>query len=194
MNALTINTKKTKFMTFGTRAKIKKVKNAKLLVGDSLIQKVPNYKYLGFTLDPVLSFASHISTLLNVLSKMRRFLTEHAAIHIYDPMLLPYFDYADIVYDRARQFDLDKLQRAQNKCLKTCMLANVRTDTDHIHAYTKVAKLSNRRKAHLRNFMFLRKKAPYLLNQLFAMLLGEILMKNRSIFNHRYLLLYFFEG
>ena len=170
MNALTINTKKTKFMTFGTRAKIKKVQNARLLVGDSLIQKVPNYKYLGFTLDPVLSFASHISTLLNVvahkafvLSEMRRYLTERAAIRIYKAMLLPYFDYADIVYDRARQFDLDKLQRAQNKCLKTCMLANVRTDTDHIHTYTKVAKLSNRRKAHLRNFMFLRKKAPYLL-------------------------------
>ena len=57
-------------------------------------------------------------------SKIRRFITEHSAIRIYKSMLLPYFDYGDIVYDKARQIDLDKLQRAQNKCLKICMLAN----------------------------------------------------------------------
>ena len=70
-------------------------------------------------------------------------------------MLLPYFDYADIVYDRANQRDLDKLQRAQNKCLKICLLANKKTDTDLVHTVTKSAKLEFRRKVHIRNFMYL---------------------------------------
>ena len=164
MNALTINAQKTKFMIFGTKSRIKKAKNTKLCINGSQIQQVPSYKYLGFTLDPVLSFSNHMTSLLNtvthktyILGKIRRFITEYAAIRIYKAMLLPYFDYADIVYDRARQGDLDKLQRVQNKGLKICMSANIRTDTNYVHSQTKVPKLHNRRKVHLRNFMFQRK-------------------------------------
>ena len=171
MNALTINIKKTKLMVFGSRSKVKRATNVTLLVNGTHVQRVPNFKYLGFTLDPVLSFSSHIATLLNniahkayVLCKVRRFISEYAAVKIYKAMLLPYFDYADIIYDRARQGDLDKLQRAQNKCLKICMMADVRTDTDLIHAHTKVPKLENRRKVHLRNYMFQRKKSEHLLD------------------------------
>ena len=90
--------------------------------------------------------------------RIRKFITEYSAIRIYKSMILPYYDYADIVYDKARQIDLDKLQRAQIKCLKICMLANIRTDTDLIHSYVKIPKLTNRRKVHLRNFMFQEKE------------------------------------
>ena len=160
-NELTINSQKTKFMVFGSRAKIKKAKNVKLTIKNTQIQQVPSFKYLGFTLDPVLSFTNHISSLLSVIShkaymlgKIRRFISEHAAVRIYKAMLLPYFDYADIVYDKANRKDTDKLQRAQNKCLKTCTLSNRKTNTDYIHERTKVPKLENRRKVHLRNYMF----------------------------------------
>ena len=170
-NALSINVKKTKFMVFGSRSRVKKAKNISLSINNMQIQRVPNYKYLGFMMDPVLSFSNHISTLLctiahkaYILSRIRRFITEYSALRIYKAMLLPYFDYADIVYDKARQSDLDKLQRAQNKCLKICMLTNTKTDTDFVHAHTKMPKLCARRKVHLRNFMFTQKKLPHLLD------------------------------
>ena len=169
-NELTINTQKTKFMVFGFRSKVKRAKNASLKIANAYIQQVPSFKYLGFTLDPVLSFANHISTLLSivthksyVIGKIRIYTSEYSAIWIYKAMLLPYFDYADIVYDRARQLDLDKLQRVQNKCLKTCILSDIRTDTDYVHQHTKVPKLENRRKVHLRNFMFQMKSNENLL-------------------------------
>ena len=38
--------------------------------------------------------------------------------------------------------------------LKACILSDIRTDTDYVHRRTKVPKLKNRRKVHLRNFMF----------------------------------------
>ena len=79
-------------------------------------------------------------------------------------MILPYFDYADIVYDKARQCDLDTLQRAQNKGLKICMSVNVMTDTNYVHSHSKDPKLFNRRKAHLRNFMYQRKTNESLLD------------------------------
>ena len=79
-NALTINIQKTKFMVFGTRSMVKKAKDIKLLIRNINIQQVPSYKYLGFTLDPVLSYSNQVSSLLNVvahnaylLSKIRRF-------------------------------------------------------------------------------------------------------------------------
>ena len=112
MNALTVNIQKTKSMFFGTRSKVKKAKNVKLCLRSTQLQLVPSYKYLGFTLDFVLSYSNHISVLLNtiahkayVLSKIRRFITEYSAIKIFKSMILPYFDYADIVYDKANQND-----------------------------------------------------------------------------------------
>ena len=160
-NELTINSQKTKFMVFGSRSKVKKAKNAKLAINNTKIQLVPSFKYLGFTMDPVLSYSNHISTLLNVVShksymmaKIRRYISEYSAIRIYKAMLLPYFDYADIIYDKANQNGLDKLQRVQNKCLKMCLLSDARTSTDYVHERTKVPKLENRRKVHLRNYMF----------------------------------------
>ena len=161
MNALTINILKTKYMIFGTRAKLKKAKDIVLSVGGQTLHQVPSFRYLGVTLDSVLSYSNHISTVLNsvshkayILSKIRRFITTYSAVKIYKSMLLPYFDYADIVFDKANQNNLDKLQRMQNRCLKICLRSDIRTDTDLIHSTVKTAKLEYRRKAHLRSFMY----------------------------------------
>ena len=59
INVLTINTQKTKYMAIGTRSKVKKAKNSHLAINDVPIQQVPSYKYLGFTLDSVLSYSNH---------------------------------------------------------------------------------------------------------------------------------------
>ena len=94
----------------------------------------------------------------------RGHIEEAIRLLIYKAMILPYFDYADIIYDKANQGELDKLQRVQNRCLKICMLTNIKTDTDFVHSHTKVPKLENRRKVHLRNFMFQRKSNDQLLD------------------------------
>ena len=161
MNALTINIKKTKFMIFGTRSKVKKAKHLKLEISKQPLQKVPSYKYLGVTLDSVLSYSNHISTVLNtvshkayILSKIRNFITTYSSIRTYKSMILPYFDYADIVFDKANQSDLDKLQRMQNIGLKVCLRTSIRTDTDLIHFLVKTPKLEYRRRVHLLNFMY----------------------------------------
>ena len=79
-------------------------------------------------------------------------------------MILPYFDYADIVFSKANQTELDKLQRAQNRCIKICLLVNNKTDNDYIHAVTKIPKREFRRKVHLREYMYLQLRKPWLLD------------------------------
>ena len=71
-------------------------------------------------------------------------------------MVLPYFDYGDVVYGNASQDGLDRLQRLQNKCLKICMGFNKRHGTANLHSVTKTPQLKDRRLAHMNNFMYSR--------------------------------------
>ena len=114
-------------MAFGTRHKVKTCKEVVVRIEDTNLQVVPSYKYLGFVLDSILSFNHHVSTVIkvvaykiNLLSKIRRYLTESVALKIYKSMILPYFDYGDVIYDAANKCILDKLQRLQNRGLKIC--------------------------------------------------------------------------
>ena len=44
----------------------------------------------------------------NLLTKIRKYLTEKVALKIYKSMILPYFDYGDVVYNTANKDGLDK--------------------------------------------------------------------------------------
>ena len=129
------------------------------------------YKYLGVTLDSVLSLNGQVSTTLslvaykaNLLAKIGKFLKEEVALKIYNSMILPYFDYNDILYNAADKDGLEKLQRVQNRCLKICMSLDMRHDTDDLYTLTGMPKLQTRRTAHINNFMHKRLNKPELLD------------------------------
>ena len=171
INKLTIITKKSKFMVFGTRSKVKKAKNIKLKLSGDALQKVPTYKYLGMVLDPTLNFNHHISYVtrtilykLTMLAKMKKYLNDNVALQIYKSMLLPYFDYADIIFHKSNSGNLDKLQRIQNKCLLLCNRQVRNASTDRVHKLAGVPFLKDRRRAHLLNFMYIRETRPELMN------------------------------
>ena len=162
-NKLTLNPAKTKMMCFGTRQAVRKVKLKALFIGGKQIQHVATFKYLGYILDSTLSYKPHVTDVLNkvihkkiLLSKIRPFLHTNVALLVYKTMILPYFDYCDVIYNSACKNDLDKLQRLQNKCLKTCLNMHNLTETKAVHSSAKSAFLEPRRKAHLCNFMFKR--------------------------------------
>ena len=99
-----------------------------------------------------------------LMSKMRPFLNTGVAISVYKMMILPYFDYCDIVYHGANAGDLEKLQRLQNKCLKLCLGVNQLHNTKEVHTNTKCSYLEPRREAHLCNFMYQRQNRIELLD------------------------------
>ena len=171
-NALSINAKKNKIMSFRSRAKVKKCKNANIVLNREKLKLVSSYKYLGFNLDSTLNCGFHISSVIKsvqhkmfMLSKIKRYLTNDVAVQIYKSMLLPYLDYADVIYNRARVADLDKLQRLQSRCLRLCLGQDRFYNTDRAHRDTRVTLLKDRRKSHVLNFMYVRKvRRPDLLN------------------------------
>ena len=79
-------------------------------------------------------------------------------------MILPYFDYGDVIYNSENQERLNKLQRLQNRCLKISKGLNVKFGTNTLHAITKVLKLKMRRTDHINNFMHGRLKCTSLLD------------------------------
>ena len=166
-NKLSLNAAKTKQMVFGTRQMVKSAKNAILSISDTPLQIVPTYKYLGITLDSTLSFNYHVKTVANMVSykavllgKMRKFLNEEVSLKIYKNMIVPYFDYGDVIYGGVNQEGLEKLQRLQNKCLKICKGFHNRYGTKDLHTVTKMPMLCKRRAAHVNNFMFCRLGDP----------------------------------
>ena len=79
-------------------------------------------------------------------------------------MLLPYFDYPDVIFCKANANVIGKLQTLQNKCLRICLGEHRRFSTDRAHKQANVPLLCDRRNAHVLNFMYLRKSNRALLN------------------------------
>ena len=111
-------------MVFGSRSKVKSARNVMVKLNGVRLQKVPTYKYLGMILDPTLNYNHHISYVirtvlykLTLLGKLKRYMNDDVALQIYKSMILPYLDYADVIFHNSNSGDLAKLQRLQNKCL-----------------------------------------------------------------------------
>ena len=159
-------------MIFASRSKVKKCKDVDVRIGNDNLKMVPCFKYLGITLDSTLSFSKHIASVvqrvchkMTLLAKLKKYLKDETALLIYKTMLLPYFDYADVIFCKANKKDIDKLQRLQNKCLRICLGKERRFDTDRAHKLANTPFLSDRREAHVCNFMYKRKGNPELLNR-----------------------------
>ena len=161
VNALTINTSKTKTMLFGSRNKIKNSYKPELFINNELLQLVPTFKYLGVHLDQTLNFNYHLETLKNnisfklyMFSKIRRFMNEKCAIIVYKTMLLPFFDYCDIVYMFSGQNELSKLNRHHIRGMRICSNNGYHLEEKELYINCNLSTLNVRRKVHLRNFMF----------------------------------------
>ena len=148
-------------MIIGSKSLIKKCNPPSIKLGTNNIEYVKSYKYLGITLDQTLTFNNHINRLIRTLShkayqlaKIRRYINEETSLKIYKTMIIPYLDYGDIIYDAAPLKQLEKLQKIQNRCLRTCKASQSTPSTVELHARYKVGYLKTRRQAHLKNFMF----------------------------------------
>ena len=155
-NKLTINIKKTKYVTFGLKSQIKKIDEHRICIGPTQIERVNSYKYLGVTLDNTLNYNCHLkncialaSHKLFLLSKIRKYLAFDAANRIYKTMILPIVEYGDILYDDSNHLLLGKLQTFQNRGLRIVYYKQYHVPVILLHEVTEVARLDLRRKMHL---------------------------------------------
>ena len=104
-NRLTLNVKKTKFVIFGSRQKLRYMPPLNLSINNEKLEQVTHIKYLGVILDDILSFDQHVDYMhskavkkLGIVRKAREFLDLGTSVQLYKSLVLPHIDYCDLVY------------------------------------------------------------------------------------------------
>ena len=79
-------------------------------------------------------------------------------------MILPYFDYGDILFINSSKKLLDKLDHLQRRALRICLKAGDDMPENILLKSCSTALLEKRRYAHLMNFMYKKKSCTELLD------------------------------
>ena len=115
-------------------------------------------------MDSHLTFNIHLNNIIkitaykiNLLAKMRQYLTEFASKTIYKTMIIPYFDYGDILFLNSTKKLLDNLYRLQIRAVKICLRLDGNAPDNILLNSAGVAELK-KRNAHLLNYMYIRKE------------------------------------
>lgn len=122
-------------------------------IGNTIVDKVHEFKYLGTTIDHSLNFESHIRSLKSkitsrryTLRKIRWTLRTKYALTLYRSSILPYFDQGSLNYQCATKNTIKGLQSLQNKALRIIYSRRDWISTDSAHKTNRLLPDTERRK------------------------------------------------
>ena len=125
-NKLTLSVEKTEYMIVGSRQRLNQINSdPDILIGDHMIKRVSNKKFLGVVLDEQLNWHNHIdnqcakiSKNIALLRRAKSFLTENALITMYNSLVLPHFTYCSTVWHNGNITHIDKLSKLQKRAAR----------------------------------------------------------------------------
>ena len=177
-NRLTLNIDKTKFMIFGTRPQLPNFNDVQISLKGNVIERVKVYKYLGVILDEHLSWANHIDHTAKKISKKLGFLRRSAKPCLPQPtfkllssaMVLPLFDYCDVVWSSCSNSLFDRLSKLHNRLARMILSAHPGTHISDLHHALSWTTLHNRWHHHRMHEVFkcVNNLNPCYLNSLFT--------------------------
>ena len=149
-------------MLFGTQAKLRHSDdNLHVMIRNTVIDNVTQFKHLGVWLDPSLTWKVHINKLvtnvnkrLGVLRRVRSVLPQRTLNMLYKTMLLPHFDYCDTVWGSSSKLCLTKQDTLQNTAGKLILSLSRRFPTDILLSTLGWQTLSARRTYHITTLMY----------------------------------------
>lgn len=162
-NKLLLNKAKSFTMVFGTKQNITvKSNNLNIICKDgSSLHKVDKFKYLGLWLDCELSFRIHIDSVLHkvnygisVLYHSRNCFTLNIRKKLASELILPFFDYADVVYMNASKTNLLPLNTAYNKLCRFVLGCPFTTHHCSMYSSLNWSSLETRRHSHWFQLIF----------------------------------------
>ena len=128
-NFLTLNVKKTKTMLFATKRKLATSNESlKVYIKKDPIENVDSFKYLGIWLDPSLTWTTNIDKLVSkvnkrigLLRRIRNVLPQHTLNLLFKSLIIPHFDYCNVVWGNACKTNLARLDKLQNAAGKVIL-------------------------------------------------------------------------
>ena len=175
---LSLNCDKTVSMLFGSHKMLKRCNRLRLQVNGNAILHVESTKYLGMLLDPSLKWNLHIdkictriSKLVRLLSRLRHTINSSNLKIVYNALILPIFDYGDVLYGTASSKYIDSLQKLQNRACRIILGVSPYSHMPvrELHARLGWKSLETRRCYHLNTMVFkaLNELAPPYLKECF---------------------------
>ena len=168
LNNLHLNISKTKLLIAGSRSKLSKIGIVSpLRIYENDIDVVKQYNYLGVILDSEMTlrpFFNHVKKIVYAkmfaFSKLRKCLTEKAAIMLYKHTILPFLEYAGFMLVACNIDDRHALQKCQNDALRICAQVRIkdRVKIDDLHKKFEIVSLEQRRRIQLLLLMYKKSK------------------------------------
>ena len=157
LNKLTINISKTKYEIFKPKCFWNAINDKVVLkIGNTLIEEVDTYTYLGVKLDNRLKFdgflkakCNKINVRLHQLGKMRKYITNNIANLVYKQTIVPLYDYADFLIESGQNVLIERLDMLHSKALRMidCATNKQAGDAQLEHIYG-LLNLATRRHEH----------------------------------------------
>ena len=160
-NKLHLNIAKCKFMLFGTDRRLQHIQPPDIILANENLEHVKHYKYLGLWMDSTLGWKYHLEKVRNkvkqrlgILRRVRHFVDRNLCLMLCNGLVLPLFDYCDIVYSNCNITEIVKLQRLQNRAAKLILQVPFDTNTHEVLSKLKWFYLTERLFYHRCIFMF----------------------------------------
>ena len=161
-NCLKLNAEKSKFIIFGSRQNLKKLKNIPLdpiSIDNNIIDREYEAKNLGITCDEELTWTRHVNLSiakgygkLKQASRFKNFLSESSKYNLIETYILSQFNYGDIILQNLSEQLQNKIQKLQNNCVRYAFGLR---KYDHISAFIKTKKILNMKNRRLLHSLIL---------------------------------------
>ena len=123
INSITLNLSKSQFVQYNYRKTV--TDNMHPVMGNTVLEMVNSYKYLGTIIDENLNCEAQYSKLLQTLAakkitfnKIRYLLDTETCILLFKSTVQPLFDYNDFIYNLLSRDKIQILQSMQNRFLR----------------------------------------------------------------------------
>ena len=121
-NGLKVNSDKTQFIFFGSRANLNKLpENLTIKIGTSHVSPNNQVRNLGVTMDSMLTFDMHIENLckkanglLYFLNRQKMFLDAKSRICVVEALINNLFSYCSLIWSACKKSSISKIQKIQN--------------------------------------------------------------------------------
>ena len=149
-NKLTVNASKTQVLWVYSSRSIPDLTNMDLVLNNTILKRVPEFNYLGLTMDTYLSLSKQLSKQINLMrvriSQLRRLFRrtdKHVALLVYKQMVRPIVDYCSFMAGGGPAWAQRKIQTLQNNGLRACegIIDPRGIDVDALHVRSNVTKL-----------------------------------------------------
>ena len=145
LNKLTVNASKTKYMVFSISGRSKPQIDQNVVLNDTIIERVDNYKFLGMNINENLNWKNHMLDILSkiqrnlgIVRKTARFLNRNSLFQLYHSLILSHIRRGIIVWYHGNVALKKKIQACANKFLRIIFFLKPRDSVREIMKENKL--------------------------------------------------------